>query len=209
MPCRSPLEPRSAGSWRRSSWTGRPAAPGRSARPRTVRGGRRCSRRSALWAVELRREESRRRPQDRVRPAQLTHLALQLADPGTVKRRRPRPFASIDLRGPDPLAQRLRADRQLVGDPGNHPELLALLLDRLQDQTHRPLLQLRRIPPRGRSHGSSVPSKSWSLHRTQGGSAHGFVSLGTTDLRTETYAIVGDLRGDGPSWLWGSTVLGD
>src|SRR5262245_254069 len=39
--------------------------------------------------------------------------------------------------------------------------------------------------------------------------AHGFVSLGTTDLRTETYAIVGDLRGDGPSWLWGSTVLGD
>ena len=39
--------------------------------------------------------------------------------------------------------------------------------------------------------------------------AKGFVSIGTTDLRTETHAIVGDLRGDGPSWLWGSTVLGD
>lgn len=39
--------------------------------------------------------------------------------------------------------------------------------------------------------------------------ANGFVSFGTTDLRTETYAIVGDVRGDGPSWLWGSTVLGD
>lgn len=39
--------------------------------------------------------------------------------------------------------------------------------------------------------------------------ANGFVSFGTTDLRTETYAIVGDLRGDGPGWLWGSTLLGD
>ena len=37
----------------------------------------------------------------------------------------------------------------------------------------------------------------------------GFVPIGTTDLRTGTYAIVGDLRGDGPGWLYGSTVLGD
>jgi hypothetical protein len=37
----------------------------------------------------------------------------------------------------------------------------------------------------------------------------GFVSFGTTELRTGQYAIVGDLRGDGPSWLYGSTVLGD
>jgi hypothetical protein len=36
-----------------------------------------------------------------------------------------------------------------------------------------------------------------------------FVSFGTTDFRTETYAIVGDTRGDGPSWLWGSSALGD
>ena len=36
-----------------------------------------------------------------------------------------------------------------------------------------------------------------------------FVTIGSNDLETETYAIVGDLRGDGPSWLWGSTVLGD
>lgn len=39
--------------------------------------------------------------------------------------------------------------------------------------------------------------------------ASGFVSIGTTDLSTETYAIVGDLHGDGPSWLWESGVLGD
>ncbi len=37
----------------------------------------------------------------------------------------------------------------------------------------------------------------------------GFVSFETDELRTEQYAIVGDLRGDGPSWLYGSTVLGD
>ena len=37
----------------------------------------------------------------------------------------------------------------------------------------------------------------------------GFVSIGTTELRTERYAIVGDLRGDGPDWLYGSTLLGD
>jgi hypothetical protein len=39
--------------------------------------------------------------------------------------------------------------------------------------------------------------------------ASGFVSLGTTELRTGQYAIVGDLRGDGPGWLYGSKVLGD
>ena len=37
----------------------------------------------------------------------------------------------------------------------------------------------------------------------------GFVSFGNTELQTDQYAIVGDLRGDGPSWLYGSTVMGD
>jgi hypothetical protein len=37
----------------------------------------------------------------------------------------------------------------------------------------------------------------------------GFVSIGTASLRTDTYAIVGDLHGDGPSWWWESGVLGD
>ena len=37
----------------------------------------------------------------------------------------------------------------------------------------------------------------------------GFVSLGTTELRTAQYAIVGDLKGDGPGWLYGSRVLGE
>jgi len=37
----------------------------------------------------------------------------------------------------------------------------------------------------------------------------GFVSFGSTELRTGQYAIVGDLRGDGPSWLYGASVLGE
>lgn len=39
--------------------------------------------------------------------------------------------------------------------------------------------------------------------------SNGFVTLGGATLRTEQYAIVGDLRGDGPGWLYGPTVLGD
>jgi len=39
--------------------------------------------------------------------------------------------------------------------------------------------------------------------------ADGFVAIGSATLRTDTYAIVGRLSGDGPSWLWGSRILGD
>src|SRR5436190_23439745 len=34
----------------------------------------------------------------------------------------------------------------------------------------------------------------------------GFLSIATTRLDTSSYAIVGDLWGDGPRWLYGSTV---
>ena len=37
----------------------------------------------------------------------------------------------------------------------------------------------------------------------------GLVTLGSTGLETDQYAIVGDLRGDGPEWLYGSAVSGD
>jgi hypothetical protein len=38
--------------------------------------------------------------------------------------------------------------------------------------------------------------------------ARGFVSIGATELATETYAIESPLTGDGPDWLYGSTVFG-
>ena len=39
--------------------------------------------------------------------------------------------------------------------------------------------------------------------------SQGFVTLGSTELQTPQYAIVGDLQGDGPGWLYGSSALGD
>jgi len=39
--------------------------------------------------------------------------------------------------------------------------------------------------------------------------AAGFHAVETTTLRTDTHALVGDLKGDGPSWLYGETLLGD
>jgi len=37
----------------------------------------------------------------------------------------------------------------------------------------------------------------------------GFVRIGSAELKTDQYAIVGDMQGDGPHWLYGSTVLGE
>jgi hypothetical protein len=39
--------------------------------------------------------------------------------------------------------------------------------------------------------------------------AAGFVQIESGRLHTDTYAIVSDLRGDGPDWLYGSTIFGD
>jgi len=38
--------------------------------------------------------------------------------------------------------------------------------------------------------------------------AGGFVAIGTSDLNTATYAVESPLTGDGPDWLYGSTVFG-
>jgi hypothetical protein len=39
--------------------------------------------------------------------------------------------------------------------------------------------------------------------------ADGFVPIGTNELNADTPAILGELEGDGPDWLWGSDVMGD
>ena len=57
------------------------------------------------WAVELRREESRGRLQDRVRPPQLTVLLLQLLEPPRLVTRDPRTGPRIDLDLLDPAPQ--------------------------------------------------------------------------------------------------------
>jgi hypothetical protein len=55
-----------------------------------------------------------------------------------------------------------------------------------------------------------VAGGGWALWKDRvNRDSDGFVSIGSATLRTETHAIVGDLHGDGPSWLWESSVLGD
>ena len=83
-----------AGPSPRSTSTGRPAIVCRSARPRSRRGADRWIRRSSLWAVELRREESRRRTENLIGPAQLPDLLLEAADLGVLLRRHPRTRAA-------------------------------------------------------------------------------------------------------------------
>ncbi len=60
---------------------------------------------------------------------------------------RPGARAGVDLGLVDPVADRLGADAQLVGDLAHRAVALTLLGDRLVDQPDGPLLQLRWIPP--------------------------------------------------------------
>lgn len=57
---------------------------------------------------------------------------------------------------------------------------------------------------------AGVAGGGWALWKDRvDRDSQGYVSLGTTDLRTAQYAIVGDLKGDGPSWLYGKAIIGD
>jgi hypothetical protein len=59
------------------------------------------------------REESRRRLEDLVRPAQLCVLLLELFHPGPLIGRQPWTLPGIGFGSADPLAERLVVDRQL------------------------------------------------------------------------------------------------
>jgi hypothetical protein len=49
----------------------------------------------------------------------------------------------------------------------------------------------------------------WGLWQDRIERDGGYVTIGTTDVRTDTYAIVAELKGDGPAWLYGSSILGE
>jgi len=42
-----------------------------------------------------------------------------------------------------------------------------------------------------------------------GRDADGYLSISTMRLHTDTYALVSEMRGDGPRWVYGSTIFGD
>src|SRR5690606_26668728 len=67
------------------------------------------------WAVELRREESRRRLQDLVGPPQLSVLPPKLLELLDLIGGRTRPATIVAFGLPDPVADRLRRTADLVG----------------------------------------------------------------------------------------------
>src|SRR4051794_17769628 len=108
-----------------------------------------------MWAVELRREESRGRLEDLVGPAQLRVLLLQRLQLLRLRGRRPGPDTGVHLRLPHPLAQRLRSrDPQLRRDRPNRLVLRGIVLTVLPHQRDRALTQLRRVL-RGTCHETS------------------------------------------------------
>ena len=81
-----------------------------------------------MWAVEFRREERRRRPQNPVHPPELLDLLLQLANPGLVRRRSAAVLASDQTLGEigimHPLADRLDPEPELLTDSFHRAEAL-------------------------------------------------------------------------------------
>ena len=56
----------------------------------------------------------------------------------------------------------------------------------------------------------SLAGGSWSIWKDRmSRDGDGYVSIGSTELSADVYAIAGDLRGDGPGWLYGSAIIGD
>src|SRR5207245_9473773 len=114
------------------------------------RDARRCRRPSLLWAVELRREESRRRSEDRVRAPELLDLLTQRRELRRVCGRNPRRHTVIDVGLTHPRPHRLRAVTQLGRDPLDRPVIGAQLLAELTHEAHRLGLLLLGIPTRSR-----------------------------------------------------------
>src|SRR3954454_21224389 len=131
-----------------------------------------------MWAVELRREESRGRLEDLVGPAQLRVLLLQRLQLLRLRGRRPGPDTGVHLRLPHPLAQRLRSrDPQLRRDRPNRLVLRGIVLTVLPHQRDRALTQLRRVL-RGTCHEtSSFQTNEVSRHP---GAAQRGISLGVS-----------------------------
>ena len=168
LPHRSAIWPTVVGPWRRRRCSGRSAGPCRSARPRTGPCERRCTPRSPLWAVELRRKESRRTVQDRVRPAQLAVLALRLDQTLRVTRRGPRPVTGVDLGLGHPAPQRLWLDPQLLTSPTHRAGPRSQVLPGVQRKPERSLLKLLRSGCFLGAAMTLILSRIESLHQTRG-----------------------------------------
>src|SRR5664280_3213476 len=106
-----------------------------------------------LWAVELRREESRCQLQDLIRPAQLPILRTKLPHFRGFHTRRPRPSARVHLRLSHPVVDGLRRpDPQVSTPPTQWPPT----------PKHAPT----EPPPPSEQHGPAAPSGSSQIFST-------------------------------------------
>src|SRR3954451_24625893 len=103
-----------------------------------------------MWAVELRRGESRRALEDLIRPTQLAVLPLKLGQSGPLVGRQTRRVAGVDASLLHPVPQRVRHDPQLLTDPpaGGVDTQLLRPVDQVEREADRPLTQLVGVLPR-------------------------------------------------------------
>ena len=174
--------PTAAGAWRRSRCTGRSArsvqigsTPKRVAVGVDVAGHLGRRRRSSSAAKKADAASGSRWPGAAPGPRAPARRSAALSCGGDA-----RPAAVVDLGLAHPAPQRLGADAELAGDPGDHPEPLAGLLDGLAAPCAPPAPATRAGSAAGRVRASAVaaglchcsifPSKRWSLQQTQYGS---------------------------------------
>src|SRR5664280_2232328 len=124
-----------------------------------------------LWAVELRREESRCQLQDLIRPAQLPILRTKLPHFRGFHTRRPRPSARVHLRLSHPVVDGLRRpDPKFRRHRLNGRPLRSMLRPNLRHHPNSTVPQLLRVAPRSSRHDPILPKRR-SLRQTRGDSA--------------------------------------
>src|SRR5664280_1342409 len=123
-----------------------------------------------LWAVELRREESRCQLQDLIRPAQLPILRTKLPHFRGFHTRRPRPSARVHLRLSHPVVDGLRRpDPKFRRHRLNGRPLRSMLRPNLRHHPNSTVPQLLRVAPRSSRHDPILPKRR-SLRQTRGDS---------------------------------------
>src|ERR1017187_766259 len=130
----------------RSTWRGRTAAHGRSARLPSAHGGSGCTGSSRVSAVELGPEESRCALEDFVGAAQFPVLPLQLHQPLPLLGGEPWSLALVDLGPPYPQPQGLGMNAHLRGDRSDRLPFRGVLASVVQHQPDRPVTNVLGIP---------------------------------------------------------------
>src|SRR5664280_1105665 len=148
-----------------------------------------------LWAVELRREESRCQLQDLIRPAQLPILRTKLPHFRRFHTRRPRPSARVHLRLSHPVVDGLRRpDPKFRRHRLNGRPLRSMLRPNLRHHPNSTVPQLLRVAPRSSRHDPILPKRR-SLRQTRVGSDNALAESVNGLYKTELVYWEGPWKG--------------